>query len=170
MMFFGQIAEGRLYGFQFGYPDDRTFSIVPYIVRSFVIFAAWVIGSRAVSTFLDGSGTAGRISVSSARALVPYIVQLFVCTGLSHILIQDEVVFIQIIRIAGIVLTAVMLFIAAKNVHCYSVGRTAFSVALTIAAMLIMLFLLVLFMSLIQQVWLFISTIWTEITYRIRMG
>ncbi|MBR3759998.1 MAG: hypothetical protein IKK47_03280 [Ruminococcus sp.] len=170
MMFFGQIAEGRLYGFQFGYPDDRTFSIVPYIVRSFVIFAAWVIGSRAVSTFLDGSGTAGRICVSSARALVPYIVQLFVCTGLSHILIQDEVVFIQIIRIAGIAVTAVMLFIAVKNVHCYSVGRTAFSVVLTIAAMLIMLFLLVLFMSLIQQIWLFICTIWTEITYRIRMG
>ena len=170
MMFFGQIAEGRLYGFQFGYPDDRTFSIVPYIVKSFVIFAAWVIGSRAVSTFLDGSGTAEKICISSAHALVPYVVQLFVCTGLSHVLIQDEVVFIQIIRIAGIVLTAVMLFIAAKNVHCYSVGRTAFSVALTIAAMLIMLFLLVLFMSLIQQVWLFISTIWTEITYRIRMG
>ncbi len=170
MMFFGQIAEGRLYGFQFGYPDDRTFSIVPYIVRSFVIFAAWVIGSRAVSTFLDGSGTAGRICTSSASALVPYIVQLFVCTGLSHILIQDEVVFIQIIRIAGIVLTAVMLFIAAKNVHGYSAGRTAFSVVLTIAAMLIMLFLLVLFMSLIQQIWLFICTIWTEITYRIRMG
>lgn len=170
MMFFGQIAEGRLYGFQFGYPDDRTFSIVPYIVRSFVIFAAWVTGSRAVSTFLDGSGTAGRICVSSARALVPYIVQLFVCTGLSHILIQDEVVFIQIIRIAGIAVTAVMLFIAVKNVHCYSVGRTAFSVVLTIAAMLIMLFLLVLFMSLIQQIWLFICTIWTEITYRIRMG
>lgn len=170
MMFFGQIAEGRLYGFQFGYPDDRTFSIVPYIVRSFVIFAAWVTGSRAVSTFLDGSGTAGRICVSSARALVPYIVQLFVCTGLSHILIQDEVVFIQIIRIAGIAVTAVMLFIAVKNVHCYSVGRTAFSVVLTIAAMLIMLFLLVLFMSLIQQIWLFVCTIWTEITYRIRMG
>lgn len=170
MMFFGQIAGGRLYGFQFGYPDDRTFSIVPYIVRSFVLFAAWVIGSRAVSTFLDGSGTAGRICVSSARALVPYIIQLFVCTMLSHILIQDEVVFIQIIRICGIVMTAVMLFIAAKDVHCYSVGRTVFSVLLTLTAMLIMLFLLVLFMSLIQQVWLFISTIWTEITYRIRMG
>ena len=170
MMFFGQIAEGRLYGFQFGYPDDRTFSIVPYIVRSFVIFAAWVIGGRAVSTFLDGSGTAGRICTSSARALVPYIVQLYVCTGLSHILIQDEAVFIEIIRISGIAVTAVMLFLAVKNVHCYSAGRTAFSIVLTIAAMLIMLFLLVLFMSLIQQVWLFISTIWTEITYRIRIG
>ena len=37
------------------------------------------------------------------------------------------------------------------------------------AAMLIMLFLLVLFMSLIQQVYIFISTIYTELSYRTRV-
>lgn len=170
MMFFGQIAWGRLYGFQFGYPDDKTFSIVPYIVKSVVIFAAWVTGSRAVSTFLDGSGTAKRICISSARALVPYIVQIYICVGLSHILVQDEYVFMSIINIAGTVWTAVLLFLAAKDVHGYSGGKTAFSILLTIAAMLIMLFLLVLFMSLMQQVWVFISIVFTELTYRIRIG
>lgn len=170
MMFFGQIAWGRLYGFQFGYPDDKTFSIVPYIVKSMVIFAAWVTGSRAVSTFLDGSGTAKNICISSARALVPYIVQLYICVGLSHILVQDEYVFMSIISIVGTVWTAVLLFLATKDVHGYSGGKTAFSILLTIAAMLIMLFLLVLFMSLMQQVWVFISTVFTEFTYRIRIG
>lgn len=170
MLFFGQIANGRLYGFQFGYPDDKTFSIVPYLVKSFIVFGAWVIGSRAVSTFLDGEGTAVKICVSSARAIVPYIVQLFVCVGLSHILVQDEAVFMQVIRFAGIVWSAVLLFLVTKDVHGYSPGRTVFSIVLTIAAMLIMLFLMVLFMSLIQQVWVFISTIFTEVTYRIRMG
>lgn len=168
MLFFGQIADGRLYGFQFGYPDDKTFSIVPYLVKSVVVFAAWVVGSRAVSTFLDGDGTAGEICVVSAHALVPYIIQLFVCVALSHILVQDEAVFIQVIRIAGISWTAVLLFLAVKDVHGYSPGRTVFSIVLTAAAMLIMLFLLVLFMSLIQQVWVFVSSVCTEIMYRIR--
>lgn len=170
MLFFGQIVKGRLYGFQFGYPDDKTFSIVPYFVKSFVVFAAWVIGSRAVSTFLDGNGTAGKICRSSARALLPYIVQLYVCAGLSYILVQDEYVFIRIISIVGTVWTAALLFLAVKDVHGYSMGKTFFSIALTIAVMLIMLFLLVLFMSLVQQVWVFISTVFTEVTYRIRMG
>lgn len=170
LLFFGQIAYGRLYGFQFGYPDDKTFSIVPYLVKSFVVFAAWVIGSRAVSTFLDGSGTAGGICISSARALIPYIIQLYVCVGLSHILVQDEAVFIQVIHFAGIIWTAALLFLAVMNIHGYTPGRTLFSILLTISAMLIMLFLLVLFMSLIQQVWVFASSVFTEITYRIREG
>lgn len=168
MLFLAQIADGRLYGFQFGYPDDRTFSIIPYLVKSVIVFAAWVIGSRAVSTFLDGDGTAAKICISSAQALIPYIVQIFVCVALSHILVQDEVVFIQVIRIAGTSWTAVLLFLAVKNVHGYSPGRTLFSIILTVAAMLIMLFLLVLFMSLIQQMWVFVSSVLTEAAYRIR--
>lgn len=168
MLFFAQIADGRLYGFQFGYPDDRTFSIVPYLVKSVIVFAAWVIGSRAVSTFLDGDGTAKKICISSAQALIPYIVQIFVCVALSHILVQDEAVFIQVIRIAGTSWTAVLLFLAVKNVHGYSIGRTLLSIVLTAAAMLIMLFLLVLFMSLVQQIWVFVSSVFTEAVYRIR--
>ena len=121
-----------------------------------------------MSTFLDGDGTAAKICISSAQALIPYIVQIFVCVALSHILVQDEVVFIQVIRIAGTSWTAVLLFLAVKNVHGYSPGRTLFSIILTVAAMLIMLFLLVLFMSLIQQMWVFVSSVLTEAAYRIR--
>ena len=88
---------------------------------------------------------------------------------MSHILIQDEIVFIQAVRIIGVGWTIILLFSAIRSVHQYSFGKTVFAIVLTIAAMLIMLFLLVLFMSLVQQVWVFISTIYTELTYRLRV-
>jgi len=48
-------------------------------------------------------------------------------------------------------------------------GKTVLAIVLTIGAMLIMLFLLVLLMSLIQQIFIFISTVYTELSYRARV-
>lgn len=168
LLFVGEIFDGRLYGFQFGVPYDKTFSIVPYLVRSAVLFAAWVVGNWSVCTLLDGEGTMRNICIYSAYALVPYIVQLFLNVLLSHVLIRDEAVFISVIRLIGAGWTVILLFSAIRSVHQYSPGKTVFAVILTIAAMLIMLFLLVLFMSLVQQIWIFILSVYTEISYRLR--
>ena len=159
LLFLAQIADGRLYGFQFGISYDKTFNIIPYIVKSIVLFGAWVVGNWAVCTLLDGEGTMKNICIYSAYALIPYIAQIFINVLLSHILIQDEAVFMQAIRIIGVGWSVILLFSAIKSVHQYSFGKTVFAIILTIVAMLIMLFLLVLFMSLIQQVYIFISTI-----------
>lgn len=169
LLFLAQIADGRLYGFQFGISYDKTFNIILYIVKSIVLFGAWVVGNWAVCTLLDGEGTMKNICIYSAYALIPYIAQIFINVLLSHILIQDEAVFMQAIRIIGVGWSVILLFSAIKSVHQYSFGKTVFAIILTIVAMLIMLFLLVLFMSLIQQVYIFISTIYTEISYRVRV-
>lgn len=169
LLFFGQIAYGRLYGFQFYISYDKTFNIVPYIVRSFVLFGAWVIGNWSVCTLLDGEGTLRNICVYSAYALIPYVVQMYLNVILSHFLIRDEYVFMQIIELIGVGWTAILLFSAIKSVHQYSFKKTVLAVVLTLAAMFIMLFLLVLFMSLIQQIFIFISTVYTELSYRAKV-
>lgn len=168
LLFFSRVAQERLYGFQFHSSYDKTFSIIPYIVSSFIIFFAWVIGNNAVSTFLDGEGSLKNTFIYSSYALVPYIAQNLINTLLSHFLIKDEFVFIQAIKITGILWSAVLIFSAIKAVHQYSFMRTLTSILLTIVAMFIMLFLLILFMALVQQLYLFISSLYTEISYRIR--
>ena len=169
LLFFGQIAYGRLYGFQFYISYDKTFNIVPYIVRSFVLFGAWVIGNWSVCTLLDGEGTLRNICVYSAYSLIPYVVQMYLNVILSHFLIRDEYVFMQIIELIGVGWSAILMFSAIKAVHQYSFKKTVLAVAFTLAAMFIMLFLLVLFMSLIQQIFIFVSTIYTELSYRVKV-
>ncbi len=169
LLFFGEIADDRLFGAQFFISYERIFNVVPYIVGSIILFAVWVVGNWAVCTLLDGEGTMKNICIYSAYALIPYVAQLYINVILSHVLIRDESVFLDIIRIIGIGWTAVLLFSAIKSVHQYSFLKTAAAVLLTIAAMLIMLFLLVLMLALLQQIWIFISTVVTEIIYRIKV-
>jgi hypothetical protein len=169
MLFLSQIASERLYGFQFFASYDKVFNIIPYIVQSVVLFGAWVVGNWSICTLLDGEGTMRNICIYSAYALVPYIAQRFLNVLLSHFLIRDEFVFMQAIKIIGTGWTIILLFSAIKSVHQYSFGKPVFAIILTIAAMLIMLVLLVLLLALIQHIYVFAYTIYTELSYRIRV-
>lgn len=169
LLFFALIAHERLYGFQFGSVEDKTFSIVPYFMKSMVAFAVWVVGNWAVCTIFSGEGTMRNICIYSAYSLVPFIVQMLVNVMLSHVLVRDEAVFMQIIRAVGILWSVLLMFSAVRSVHGYSAAKTFFAIVLTLASALIMLILFVLLLSLIQQIYIFISTIVTEITYRLRV-
>jgi len=169
LFFVGTVIQDRLYGFHFRDTYDKLFNIIPYIVKSIVIFAAWVVGNWSVCTLLDGEGTLRRICVFSSYALIPYVASLYITTLMSHFLINDEGVFISCVHYAGLIWSAVLLFSAVKTAHQYTFLKTAAAILLTAAAMLIMMFLLVLVMSLFQKVGLFIYSIYTELQYRLRV-
>lgn len=169
LLFFADVAADRLYGFQFGVSNDKTFSIVPYLVKSIVAFAVWVVGNWAVCTLLDGEGKLRNICICSAYAIVPYIAQLYINVILSHILIQDEYFFMQAIEAIGVSWSILLIFSAVKAVHQYSPGKTVFAIILTIAVMLLMIFLLILILALLQHIYIFLYSIYTEISYRIRV-
>lgn len=166
LFFTAVVADDRLYGFQFKETYDKTFNIIPYIIKSIVLFAVWVVGNWSVCTLLDGEGTMKNICIYSSYALVPYIIQLYINVLLSHVLIRDEYIFMLVIKIIGTLWTVVLIFSAIKAVHQYSFSKTISACLLTLAAMMIILLLLVLLLSLFQQLYVFIYSIYTEISYR----
>ena len=56
-----------------------------------------------------------------------------------------------------------------KAVHQFSFGKTLALIALTLVAMVLVVFLLVLLLTLFQQVIIFVFTIYTELSYRLRV-
>lgn len=169
LWFVAAVFYDRLYGFQFYVSADKMFNVIPYIVRTIVLFLTWVVGNWAVCTLLDGEGTMRNIFVYSAYALIPYVASIYLDVFLSHFLIRDEYVFIEAINYIGLGWSVVLVFSAIKSVHQYSFLKTIGAIILTIAAMLIMLFLLVLLLSLLQQVYVFVYSIYTEIAYRLKV-
>lgn len=169
LWFAAAIFRDRLYGFQFYTVPDKLFNVVPYIVQTIVLFLTWVVGNWAVCTLLDGEGTMRNICIYSAYALIPYVAGIYLQVLLSHILIRDELVFIQAVSVIGTLWSAVLLFSAIRSVHQYSPAKTVLAIVLTVAAMLIILFLLVLLLSLLQQVYVFGYSVLTELIYRLKV-
>ena len=168
-LFFALIAFDRWCGFQFRPLPDAMFSVVPYSMKSVVYFMAWVLGNWAICTLLDGEGTMKNIAIYSSYALIPYIVEIYVQVVLSHILVRAEGVFFSTVYYVGIIWTVLLLFNAIKSVHQYTFTKTVVAIILTLAAMLVILFLAVLFLSLFQKVYVFFYSLYTEILYRMRV-
>lgn len=169
LLFFQQVAFNRLYGFQYYSSYDKIFNIVPYIFRSFILFGTWVVANWAMCTLFDGEGSMKNIFIYSAYALIPYIAGYLIGTLLSHFLIKDEYIFIQAFEIIGTCWTFVLAISAMKAVHQFSFAKTIALILLTLVAMVAILFLLVLLLTLFQQVLIFILTIYTELSYRLRV-
>ena len=169
LLFFQQVAFSRLYGFQYYSDYDKIFNIVPYIFRSFVLFGVWVVANWAICTLFDGEGSMKNIFIYSAYALIPYISGYLIGTVLSHFLIEDEYIFIQAFEIIGLCWSFVLAISAMKAVHQFSFGKTIALILLTLVAMVAMLFLLVLLLTLFQQVLIFVFSIYTELSYRLRV-
>lgn len=169
LLFIQQLAYSRMYGFQYYSDYDKVFNIVPYFFRSFGIFILYVVANWAMCTLFDGEGSMKNIYIVTAYSLIPYIAGYLIGTVLSHFLIKDEYIFIQAFEIVGTAWTVVLFISAMKAVHQFSFGKTLALIALTLVAMVLMIFLLVLLLTLFQQVLIFIFTIYTELSYRLRV-
>lgn len=169
LLFIQQFAYTWFYGFQYFAPYDKIFNIVPFIIQSFVLFILWVVANWAMCTLFDGEGTMKNIFIYSAYALIPYISGYLIGTFLSHFLVMDEFIFIEVIQMIGFLWTFILLISGIKAVHQFSFGKTLALMILTIVAMIAMLFLLVLLLTLFQQILIFIMSIYTELSYRLRV-
>ena len=87
-------------------------------------------------------------------------------TILSNFFALDEGSFITIISYIGLVWTAMVMFVGLSAIHEYSVGKTVVSILLTVFAMAVMLFLIILFYTLITQTVSFVISIIQEVSLR----
>ncbi|HZG85818.1 Yip1 family protein [Paenibacillus sp.] len=152
------------YAFNMNDPDDLNVWLIG--AKTALLFGLWVVGNWAVATWLDGEGKAAQIAIVSAYALVPYVASLLLATALSNVFLREEGVFLHYMTTVGTLWSGALLLIGMQIVHDYGFARTVQSLALTVAAMGIIVFLFVLFYTLFQQAWLFVYTIYNELLFR----
>ena len=152
--------------FKFNTNNTRDFNVLYILASTLGLFVMWVIINWSITTLLEGKGRIKEIWVSCAYALVPYIASTLLYVALSQVLILEESAFLSVIRALGLLYTLFLFITALRVIHSYSFGKTILCILLTGLGIAFVLFLLVLFFGLIQQVVLFFQTIYMELMFR----
>ncbi len=168
LWFLATIFRFALTGFRFNTNNVDTMNIWLLFLGTVPIFAVGVVSNWGVCTLMDGKGKMKDIWISASYCLIPYVSCNFLYVALSHLLVEEETVFLQWISLLGIIWSACMLLGVLSGIHDYSFGQTILSVLLTVVGMLIVVFLVLLVATLVQQAYAFVNSIANELIYRIR--
>ena len=142
-------------------------------MNSLSIFSTWVAGiilfivsNWSVTTLLNGKGNMSDIAEVVGYSLIPVEAGLIVQVILSNFIIMEEIMIVQVITAIGVVWFLFMMVAGLCTIHEYSFGKNLVAIFLTFVAAAIILFLGVLFFTLIEQMVTFIVDVAKEFTRR----
>lgn len=153
-------------GFVYNSNKPGQINIGIIFLSTVCIVALWVVANWSLCTLLDGEGKMREIFVHSVYALVPYIATVAISIVLSNVLTLDEGAFVTWITLFGVLWSGFLLYSAMMTLHNYSGAKTFVCLFLTVVAMVVIAFLLILCFTLVQQMVSFAVTIWRELSFR----
>lgn len=155
----------RCTGFRFNdYSQDVNLLVV--FAGAVVLILLFTVANWALCVLFESEAHYREIFICTAYSFVPFILSVVVSTLLSHFLCVDEGMILTLINAIGILWTVILFFFGMKEMHQYTATKTVWSLLLTLVGVVLLLFLLFMATSLVQQIISFIKTLYTEISYR----
>ena len=146
--------------------NPAKFNSIQIIIYGMLPPLILAVANWSVTTLLDGKGKMNEIFKMICYSLVPVTLIGFINIILSNVLTLDEAQFITILTVLGWVMTGFMAFMGLVVIHEYGMGKTLWSVILTVLATLIIAFIALLIFDLAQQIYGFIVSLYQEISTR----
>ena len=127
----------------------------------------WVVGNWALTTLFDGKGRLGQVYMATCYALTPYPLMQFPLMIFSNFVTVDEMEFYTVLSVLSLVWTIALIFAAMMQIHEYSLGKNVLFTIASLFAMLVIVFILLLFFSMITQGVSYFISLGREILFRL---
>lgn len=127
----------------------------------------FTISNWAVTTLAEGKGSFKDVFMVTCYALMPLIIFQFITPVISHVMTLNELMYLQIIDGVGYGWAALMLLLGIQEIHEYSLGKMVSTLFLTVIGAAIMVFIALLFFSLLQELGSFVYSIYREFSLRL---
>lgn len=142
-------------------------NIFLYISSVLFPLLLWVVGNWALTTLFDGKGRLGQVYMATCYALTPYPLMQFPLMVFSNFVTVDEAEFYTVLSGVSLVWALALIFAAMMQIHEYSLGKNFLFTIASLFAMLVMVFILLLFFSMITQGISYFISLGREILFRL---
>ncbi len=129
-------------------------------------FALFIVSNWSVTTLLNGKGGISDITQVIGYSLIPLELAMVLQVILSNFIIQEEIMIVKVISGIGVVWFLFMIIAGLCTIHEYTFGKNIISICLSFVAALVIVFLGVLFFTLIEQMVTFIADVAQEFIRR----
>jgi len=148
-------------------PSGNYMSIFSVIVSVAAPLLLWCVSNWCLTTLFDGEGSFKDIFIATSYALVPLALILIPTTIASYIVIESEIQVINFLCGIAYAWTGFLVFFGSMVTHDYSFGKNVLICIFTLVGVVFIVFLALLFVSLINQIISFVLNIVLELTYRV---
>ncbi len=128
--------------------------------------ALWCLGNWGLTTLFDGKGRLSDVYMATCYAMLPYPIIQFPLIILSNVVTVEEGAFYSVFSVLSLVWAAGLIIFAMMQIHEYTMSKTIFFTIASIFAMLVLVFILLLFFSMISQGISYFISLGREILFR----
>ncbi|MBO4900308.1 MAG: YIP1 family protein [Lachnospiraceae bacterium] len=142
-------------------------NIFLYLASILFPLALWVVGNWALTTLFDGKGKLGQVYMATCYGLTPYPVIQFPLMVFSNFVTVEEGQFYSVLSAISLVYCALLIISAMGQIHEFSAGKNLLFTVASLFAMLVQVFILTIFFSMISQGVLYFISLVREFLFRL---
>ena len=159
--FYQSIGQGYLMN-----PEGTYASIWVQVIGVLVPLFLFIISNWCLTTLFEGEGSFKDIFIACSYSLVPVPLLLIPVTLLSNVCTNAEIDIIGFISTLSFIWLGILIVFGTQVTHDYTMGKNIITIAGTLVGMVFIMFLALLFSTLVGKMVSLITNIITEIRYR----
>ncbi len=161
------ILKLMLTNFQFISAPIQYINVFEESASLLLPFLTLCLANWSLTTLFDGKGRFKDIYMAMCYALVPYVIIQLPLVFISNIITFDEAAFYTVLMSFSVIWSLFLVFVGLMQVHDYGPGKTIVFVIATLLGACAIIFLVLVFFSLLSDAIGFFVSLGREIIYRL---
>lgn len=124
------------------------------------------VANWALTTLFDGKGTMKQIYMAIGYALTPYVIIQLPMIFISNLMTVQEGAFYYYITSFSNIWCGLLIICAVMMVHDYTLGKTVLTLIATAVGMMLIIFVFLLFFSLVTDAAAYFISLYKEVVFR----